>query len=200
MSYAEKPAIAFLSLAPNSSLSPLRQALTQLGWQIYLFTAVPETQSECSHCHVIPLDCEQTPAMVGTAIANFQIKNGGFSSLLHTFDAAAAQVGRYLQQQQGWRWLHSDRVSVASLQPERETVSPADQWVILYETSAATAISQTAARRQLGLSKQDRIFLYDASVQSLHGISHLLTTLTQYHRQNPAYPWRCLLVQPNVDS
>ena len=107
-------------VAQAESVRSLAQALSELqdGWQVDLFTC--EEQSDLAstiwiapHCRVIriPVDVTATPMQQASRLAqtipNFQLKEGLLWPLFHSFDHLSGQVGHYLKQQKGWRWLHN---------------------------------------------------------------------------------------------
>lgn len=165
MSYETRPVVAFLcldhgltlELDAESGIPSLAKALTERGWQVDLFTHTPPppsspTRSSSSaaepfwpraiapHCRVLPLASTGTPAQVAEAIQRLQLKTGLVSPLFHTFDDTSAQVGAYLKQHKGWRWLHTPATDAILAH-----FPPADQEVVIdgldMDTAPAIPIS-----------------------------------------------------------
>ncbi|MBE7383968.1 MAG: hypothetical protein F6J95_021440 [Leptolyngbya sp. SIO1E4] len=143
-----------ISLAPETGVRSLAQALAHVGWQVNVFThQSPELSSTiwmAAHCRVIRLPVTTTAepvAQFAQTLRTFQLKTGLIWPLFHTLDEASAPVGAYLKREEGWRWIHTPGFQATGFQvtglQNNPKSSSVDQLVLLRLPSIPVASRPT---------------------------------------------------------
>jgi hypothetical protein len=206
MKHSDRPCITFLSFAqdPSQQLAPfsdahkstekqgsvvraLGKALSQVGWQVTIFTAKQqpgtcETVWIAPHCQVVRIPVETAPVAdqaqrLAYEIESFQARAGLVWPLFHSFDTLSACTGEQLKHEKGWRWVHTSwRSKKSSLEEALET--SADQ-VLRFQMAQTTVTDRSHELRQIRNQRFGSIYCSEAF--AWRAIATQLSTLYRKH-------------------